>query len=62
MSKPEIGIIMGSESDLRVMQAAADVLKELKIDYELTVVSAHRTPERMVEYAKTARERGLKVI
>ena len=62
MSKPEIGIIMGSESDLRVMQAAADMLKELKIEFELTVVSAHRTPERMVEYAKTARDRGLKVI
>jgi 5-(carboxyamino)imidazole ribonucleotide mutase len=62
--KPQtiIGIIMGSDSDLPVMQPAADILKEFGIDYELTVVSAHRTPLRMVEYAKTARERGLKVI
>lgn len=59
---PSIGIIMGSDSDLPVMQAAADILKEFGIEYELTVVSAHRTPLRMVEYAKTARERGLKVI
>ncbi len=50
-----IGIIMGSRSDLEVMQAAADVLKELGIPFELTVVSAHRTPERMVDYAKGAR-------
>ena len=57
-----VGIIMGSDSDLPVMQPAADILKEFGIDYELTVVSAHRTPLRMVEYAKTARERGLKVI
>lgn len=57
-----IGIIMGSDSDLPVMQPAADILKEFGIDYELTVVSAHRTPLRMVEYAQTARDRGLKVI
>ncbi|RYF85003.1 MAG: 5-(carboxyamino)imidazole ribonucleotide mutase [Chitinophagaceae bacterium] len=57
-----VGIIMGSESDLRVMHAAADILKELGVEFEQTVVSAHRTPERMFEYAKTARERGLKVI
>ncbi len=57
-----IGIIMGSESDLRVMKAAADFLEQMEISYELTIVSAHRTPERMVDYAKTARERGLKVI
>lgn len=62
MATPIIGIIMGSDSDLTVMQPAADILKEFGIDYELTVVSAHRTPLRMVEYAKTARERGLKVI
>lgn len=62
MATPIIGIIMGSDSDLPVMQPAADILKEFGIDYELTVVSAHRTPLRMVEYAKTARERGLKVI
>ena len=57
-----IGIIMGSRSDLEVMQGASDILKELSIPYELTVVSAHRTPERMFEYAKTARERGVKCI
>ncbi len=57
-----VGIIMGSDSDLTVMQAAADVLKEFDIPFELTVVSAHRTPLRMVEYAQSARERGLKVI
>ncbi|HEY8398816.1 MAG TPA: 5-(carboxyamino)imidazole ribonucleotide mutase [Flavihumibacter sp.] len=57
-----VGIIMGSDSDLPVMQAAADMLKEFGIAYELTVVSAHRTPLRMVEYAKSARDRGLRVI
>lgn len=57
-----VGIIMGSDSDLPVMQAAADILSELGIGFELTVVSAHRTPLRMVEYAQTARTRGLKVI
>ena len=57
-----IGIIMGSRSDLEVMQGASDILKELNIPFELTVVSAHRTPERMYEYAKTARERGVKCI
>lgn len=56
------GIIMGSDSDLQVMQAAADVLTEFGIGYELTVVSAHRTPLRMVEYAQKAKARGLKVI
>ena len=53
---------MGSDSDLTIMEAAANVLKELEIAFELTVVSAHRTPSRMVEYAATAKERGLKVI
>lgn len=53
---------MGSKSDLPVMQDAADILKELGVDFEITVVSAHRTPERMFNYAKTAEERGLKVI
>ncbi|MCX6199613.1 MAG: 5-(carboxyamino)imidazole ribonucleotide mutase [Bacteroidetes bacterium] len=62
MTTPLVGIIMGSESDLKIMQEAAEVLKQLNIDFELTVVSAHRTPERMMEYADTARERGLKVI
>lgn len=57
-----IGIIMGSRSDLEVMREAADVLKELGVPFELTVVSAHRTPDRMVQYAKGARERGLKAI
>lgn len=57
-----VGIIMGSQSDLNVMQAAADFLDQLNIRYELTIVSAHRTPERMVDYAKNARSRGLKVI
>ena len=57
-----VGIIMGSKSDLPVMQQAADFLKSLEIPYELTVVSAHRTPERMFEYAKSAKDRGLKVI
>ncbi len=60
--KPEVGIIMGSTSDLPVMQDAADVLKELGIEYELDIVSAHRTPEKMMDYAKTAAARGLKVI
>ena len=60
--KPLVGIIMGSDSDLPVMRAAADVLKDFEIAFELTVVSAHRTPLRMVEYAKSAKERGLKVI
>lgn len=57
-----IGIIMGSDSDLEIMKEAANVLEDFKVDYEITVVSAHRTPERMFEYAKTAKERGLKVI
>jgi 5-(carboxyamino)imidazole ribonucleotide mutase len=62
MSQPKIGIIMGSKSDLPVMQDAADVLKELGVDYEITVVSAHRTPDRMFTYAREAAGRGLKVI
>lgn len=59
---PLVGIIMGSDSDLKVMQEAAYILKEFDIPFELTIVSAHRTPMRMVEYASTAAERGLKVI
>lgn len=62
MNSPLVGIIMGSDSDLPIMQAAADILKEFDIPFEITVVSAHRTPERMVSYAKVARGRGLKVI
>lgn len=61
-SKIKVGIIMGSKSDLNIMQDAADILKELNIDFEMTVVSAHRTPERMFEYAKNAYSKGLKVI
>ncbi len=57
-----IGIIMGSESDLPVMQAAADILTKFEIVFELTIVSAHRTPDRMREYALNAKERGIKVI
>lgn len=62
MSTPSVGIIMGSQSDLVVMKEAADVLDELGVSYEVTVVSAHRTPMRMVEYATHARKRGIKVI
>ncbi|MCH1548151.1 MAG: 5-(carboxyamino)imidazole ribonucleotide mutase [Flavobacteriaceae bacterium] len=58
----EIGIIMGSKSDLPVMQEAIDILKELEIDTEIDIVSAHRTPEKMFDYAKNAKKRGLKVI
>lgn len=57
-----IGIIMGSISDLKVMQGAIDILKRFEIPYEVEIVSAHRTPQRMVDYASTAGERGLKVI
>jgi len=59
---PQVGIIMGSDSDLSVMQAAADILKQFGIPHEVTIVSAHRTPLRMIEYAQKAKERGLKVI
>ena len=62
MTNSVIGIIMGSRSDWRVMESAALVLDELGIGYETKVVSAHRTPDRLVQYAKTARERGLKAI
>jgi 5-(carboxyamino)imidazole ribonucleotide mutase len=62
MSTPQVGIIMGSQSDLKVMKEAAEILDELGVAYDLTVVSAHRTPMRMVEYAKKARSLGIKVI
>jgi 5-(carboxyamino)imidazole ribonucleotide mutase len=62
MNNIVVGIIMGSDSDLPVMQSAADFLHAMDIPFELTVVSAHRTPERMVTYAQSARTRGLKVI
>jgi 5-(carboxyamino)imidazole ribonucleotide mutase len=61
-NKPLVGIIMGSDSDLPIMQAAADMLQYFELPFELTVVSAHRTPERMFRYAQAASARGLKVI
>jgi 5-(carboxyamino)imidazole ribonucleotide mutase len=62
MKTASVSIIMGSDSDLPVMQAAADILDHLKISYELSIVSAHRTPERMFDFAKNAHIRGIKVI
>lgn len=62
MSAVKVGIIMGSKSDLNIMQDAADVCKDFGVEFEMTVVSAHRTPERMFTYAKEAANRGLKVI
>lgn len=59
---PSVGIIMGSKSDLPVMEEAIKILKELGVAVEVSIVSAHRTPERMFEYAKTAASRGIKVI
>lgn len=59
---PTIGIIMGSESDMEVMKGAAEMLQQFDIPYEMTIVSAHRTPDRMNDYAKQAKGRGLKVI
>jgi len=60
--QPVVGIIMGSDSDLTIMQQAAEILKQFNVPYELTIVSAHRTPLRMIDYATKAHERGLKVI
>lgn len=60
--KPVVGIIMGSDSDLPVMSKAASMLDDLGVEYELTVVSAHRTPDKLYNYAKTAKSRGIKVI
>lgn len=62
MSKPLVGIIMGSDSDLPVMRAAIEMCEEFGVDYEVDIVSAHRTPEKLVAYASSAEERGLKVI
>jgi 5-(carboxyamino)imidazole ribonucleotide mutase len=62
MTGAKVGIIMGSDSDLPVMQEAADILVELGVSHEMTIVSAHRTPERLYEYARSARDRGLRVI
>ena len=59
---PEIGIIMGSDSDLPVMQAAITICEEFEVATEVAIVSAHRTPDRMVEYARSARDRGIQVI
>jgi 5-(carboxyamino)imidazole ribonucleotide mutase len=59
---PIVGIIMGSKSDLKIMSAAADTLRQVGILYDITLVSPHRTPHRMVEYAESARKRGLRVL
>ena len=58
----EVGIIMGSTSDLPIMQEAADILDHLGVSYEIDIVSAHRTPEKMIDYANNAHKRGIKVI
>ncbi|MDW3648725.1 MAG: 5-(carboxyamino)imidazole ribonucleotide mutase [Bacteroidia bacterium] len=60
--KAKVGIIMGSKSDLPVMSGAIEILKDFDVAFEVSVVSAHRTPERMMEYAASARDRGLKVV
>jgi len=62
MTSPRVGLVMGSQSDWSVMQAAAQMLDQLNIPYEAKVVSAHRTPDRLFEYAQTARQRSLAVI
>lgn len=62
MVKPIVGVVMGSDSDWNVMSDAAQALKEFGIDYEVEVLSAHRTPERMIEWGKAAAGRGIKVI
>jgi 5-(carboxyamino)imidazole ribonucleotide mutase len=61
-NKVKVGIIMGSKSDWPVMQKASDILKDLGVEHECEIVSAHRTPDKLSEYAKTASERGIKVI
>lgn len=60
--QPLVGVIMGSQSDWQTMKNAADILEELQVPHETRIVSAHRTPERLFDYARTARQRGLKVI
>ena len=62
VAEPRIGIIMGSDSDLPVMRGAAEIIEEFAVPFEMTIVSAHRTPERMFEYADSAVDRGLGVI
>ena len=61
-NSPRVGIIMGSDSDLNIMQEAAQILEQFSLPFELTIVSAHRTPERMMEYAREAAGRGIQVI
>lgn len=60
--KPQVGVIMGSDSDMPVMKAAVEILKKFKIPHEVKIVSAHRTPQWMMEYGETAKNRGLKVV
>ncbi len=60
--QPSVGIIMGSQSDLEIMQGAADILKQFEVAYEIAIVSAHRTPDKMRTYALAAKARGIKVI
>jgi phosphoribosylaminoimidazole carboxylase PurE protein len=62
MAKPVVGILMGSDSDLPIMQEAAAMLQEFGVEYEMTIASAHRTPKKVLEYGQTAERRGLKVI
>lgn len=62
MSEAKVGIIMGSSSDLKVMQEAVDFLREIGVPYEVDIVSAHRTPDKMYDYAKNARQNGIRVI
>lgn len=62
MSTPQVGIIMGSQSDMNIMNAAAEILQKFNIPFEIDIVSAHRTPDKMFDYAKSAVDRGLKVI
>ncbi len=62
MGKPVVGILMGSDSDLPVMQEAAAMLQEFGIEYEMTIASAHRTPKKVIEYSQSAERRGIKVI
>lgn len=62
MSKPKVSIIMGSDSDLPIMKSASEILQQLNVEHEMTVISAHRTPDIMYDYAKSARKRGIKVI
>ncbi|NIP31666.1 MAG: 5-(carboxyamino)imidazole ribonucleotide mutase [Candidatus Dadabacteria bacterium] len=62
MSKPQVSIIMGSDSDLQIMNEAADILEEFRVPFEITIVSAHRTPERLVEFSKNAHKRNIQVI